>query len=91
MEAEARPGSMTDPKTPPSDNSSDRLPSSSTDDLEKALDVDVPNDGQLSAEDPRPGAKAGLSLTQFWIVMLGFVIPSLSPPPGNGYLTKDRC
>jgi hypothetical protein len=79
MEAEARPGSLTDPKPPPSENSSDRLPTSSNDDLEKALDVDVPNDGQLPAEDSRPGAKAGLTLTQFWIVMLGFVIPSLFP------------
>jgi hypothetical protein len=70
MEAEAQPGSLTDPKPPPSDNSSDRLPTSSNDDLEKALDVDAP-------KDPRPGAKAGLTLTQFWIVMLGFVIPHL--------------
>jgi hypothetical protein len=79
MEAEAQRDSMTDLKPPPSDQSS------SNDDLEKALAVDAPDVGQPPAEDPRPGAKAGLTLTQFWIVMLGFVTPSLFVmfPPGK--------
>lgn len=47
-----------------------------------ATDVDLEKNGQPTAEngnktelvnDSRPGAKAGLTVKQFWVVMLGYV------------------
>lgn len=50
-------------------------------DLEKQDDVvdlektsSTPDNVELTEEDMRPGAKAGLSKTQFWICLLGFVL-----------------
>lgn len=58
----------------PEKHSSDSdIPSNSatSSDLEKGSDSgDAP-----PVEDTRPGAKAGLSLSQFWVVMLGYVYP----------------
>lgn len=50
--------------------------------MSSTTDVDLEKNGQLAAEDgnkadlandSRPGAKAGLTVKQFWVVMLGYV------------------